>query len=156
MIVSRGLKIIVCVIAVLCSAVYLTGCAAVATSPVLGVLHTDVKAPLAVGSPGSGAEVLKGEATAVSILGMIAKGDASIETAAKSAGITKIHHVDYHSENVLGIYAKFTVTVYGEGVETSNDNAQVDEERGERHTIKDANPDRADTNPSLRAAEPRR
>ena len=148
MIGSKRLKIVVCVIAVLCCAVYLTGCAAVATSPVLGAIYTDVKAPLAVGSPGSGADVLKGEATAVSVLGLIAIGNASIRMAALAGGITEIHYVDYHSENFLGIYAKFTVTVYGKKVETPSDNAQVDVEKGERLKIKDANPDRVDTNPS--------
>jgi hypothetical protein len=29
-------------------------------------------------------------------------------------GITKIHHVDFHSTSILGIYAKYMVTVYGE------------------------------------------
>ena len=47
-------------------------------------------------------------------LGLIAVGDASIRTAANSAGITKIHHVDYHTTNMLGIVARITVTVYGE------------------------------------------
>jgi hypothetical protein len=45
---------------------------------------------------------------------LVATGDASIEAAAKSAGITKIHHVDYHSKNILGIIGTFTVMVYGE------------------------------------------
>ena len=101
--------------AILFCVAYLTGCGAYTTSPALGLLYTDVKGPLtATGNASTGAKMLKGEATATSILGLIAQGDASIETAAKSAGITKIHHVDYRSENVLGLYAKFTVIVYGE------------------------------------------
>jgi len=32
----------------------------------------------------------------------------------ENGGITKIHHVDYKTEVVLGIYAKLTVIVYGE------------------------------------------
>lgn len=94
---------------------YLTGCFALAQSPVLGAVYTDVKAPLAVTSNTMTKDkMLKGEATAASYLGLIAVGDASIKTAANSAGITKIHHVDYHTTNMLGIVAKITVTVYGE------------------------------------------
>ncbi|NIV10833.1 MAG: hypothetical protein GWN62_05950, partial [Aliifodinibius sp.] len=32
----------------------------------------------------------------------------------KNGGITKIHHVDFHSTSVLAIYAKFKVIVYGD------------------------------------------
>ena len=49
-----------------------------------------------------------------SFLVLIATGDASIRAAAKSAGITKIHHVDHHSTNMLGFVATYTVIVYGE------------------------------------------
>ena len=92
---------------------YLTGCIAYSTSPVTGALYTDVKAPIT--ATASGAAALKsGSATVTSVLGLIATGDASIETAAKIGGITKIHHVDYSSKNWLGIYAVYTVTVYGE------------------------------------------
>jgi hypothetical protein len=45
---------------------------------------------------------------------LIATGDASIDSAAKSAGIKTIHHVDYQSKSILGLYAEFTVIVYGE------------------------------------------
>jgi hypothetical protein len=54
-----------------------------------------------------------GRATMRSILGIYAVGDASIEAAAKNAGITRIHHVDYQSQNLLGVMSDFTVIVYG-------------------------------------------
>jgi hypothetical protein len=44
----------------------------------------------------------------------VATGDSSIKAAAANGGITKISHVDYHTTAVLGVYAKTTVTVYGE------------------------------------------
>ncbi|MDB9093433.1 TRL-like family protein, partial [Parabacteroides distasonis] len=56
----------------------------------------------------------KGEATATSILGLVAYGDASIQKAAKEAGITKISHVDQQSKSVLGLFSKYTVIVYGD------------------------------------------
>ena len=97
------------------SVTYLTGCFALTQTPALGVVYTDVKAPLAVTSNTMTKDkMLKGEASAASYLGLIATGDASINAAATSAGITKIHHVDYHTTNILGIVARITVTVYGE------------------------------------------
>lgn len=90
---------------------FVTGCA-YAVSPVLGGWYTDVKAPMGATSNEGSSKM--GEGTATSILGIIATGDASIATAAKNAGIKKIHHVDYQTMSILGIYAKFTVKVYGE------------------------------------------
>jgi len=87
------------------------GCMIV-TSPAMGNLYTDVKAPLSATSNTGYSKV--GKASCQSILGLIATGDASIEAAAKSQGITKIHHVDYESKNILGIVGSYTVVVYGD------------------------------------------
>jgi hypothetical protein len=81
-------------------------------SPVAGGLYTDVKAPVTATANPTYSKV--GTASCSSILGIIGTGDASIEAAAKNGGITKIHHVDYRSTSILGIYAKYTVYVYGE------------------------------------------
>jgi hypothetical protein len=54
-----------------------------------------------------------GQASSTGII-CFATGDSSIKTAADNGGITKISHVDYHTTSVLGIYAKTTVTVYGD------------------------------------------
>jgi hypothetical protein len=91
---------------------FLTSCGAFVGAPVTGFLYTDVKAPLAVTANEGSTKV--GTAKMQSILGLVATGDASIEAAAKSAGITKIHHVDYEANSILGIVASFTVVVYGE------------------------------------------
>jgi hypothetical protein len=90
---------------------FMSSCAFTA-APLVGVLYTDVKAPLAVTSNTGSTKV--GTAKATSILGIVATGDASIEAAARSAGIAKIHHVDYQATSILGIYATYTVMVYGE------------------------------------------
>ncbi|MFA7074404.1 MAG: TRL-like family protein [Endomicrobiaceae bacterium] len=95
----------------LTTTVLFSSCASV-KSPLMGVLYTDVKAPEAVTANAGKSKV--GTAMAKSVLGLVATGDASIETAAKSAGITRIHHVDYYSKSILGIYSEFIVTVYGE------------------------------------------
>ena len=92
-------------------AVLFSSCAMV-KSPLTGVLYTNVKAPMLATDNGGSNKA--GSAKASSILGIIATGDASISAAAKAAGITKIHHVDEHSTSILGIYAKYEITVYGE------------------------------------------
>jgi hypothetical protein len=100
------------VVALLIALPILAGCAAYTMSPATGFLYTDVKGPYMATSNSGGAKV--GTAICTSILGLVATGDASIETAMKNGGITKVSHVDYHSTGILGIYATFTVTVYGE------------------------------------------
>lgn len=55
-----------------------------------------------------------GVAYAHSFLGLVGLGDASYETACKRAGISSVSHVDVKSKNILGLYAKHTVYVYGE------------------------------------------
>ena len=100
-----------CLILVLIAALFLSGCAMTMT-PAVGMLYSDVKGPhVATSNPGY-AKV--GIAKAESILGLIATGDASIEAAMKNGGIKKVHHVDYHTRNILGVYAELTVFVYGE------------------------------------------
>jgi hypothetical protein len=93
------------------AAAMFTGCAIVKT-PLTGFIYTDVKAPLTATNNSGSTKV--GTAKASSILGIVATGDASIETAAKSAGITKIHHIDEHGKSILGIVADYEVIVYGE------------------------------------------
>ena len=56
----------------------------------------------------------KGEASSFSVLGLYASGDCSIATAARNGGLKKIGHVDYEYLNVIGIWQKATVIVYGE------------------------------------------
>ncbi len=92
-------------------ALFLGGCA-MAMSPVTGFVYMDVKAPVAATSNTAAAKT--GTAKAESYLGWIGVGDASIEAAMKSGGITKVQHVDSHAWSILGIYAKYTITVYGE------------------------------------------
>lgn len=96
-------------------------CAMVSGSPVSGALITKVGVPgtsfetaddLAPGADLS--NFAKGEASATSILGLLATGDASIQKAASNGKIKKIHHVDHDLFSFLGIYASYTTIVYGE------------------------------------------
>jgi TRL-like protein family len=91
----------------------LVGCAG-PTGPLAGTygfVYTDVSGPLLATSHSAASKVGQASSTAVIC---VATGDSSIKAAADSAGITKIQHVDYHTTSVLGVYAKTTVTVYGE------------------------------------------
>ncbi len=90
-------------------AVLLAGCA---TPYPTGFLFTEVKLPAIATANKGGDKVGVSECT--SILGLIATGDASIEAAAKSAGITKIHSVDWEAKNILGIYGVYKTVVRGE------------------------------------------
>jgi len=88
----------------------LVGCAS-ARSPVSGFWYTNTYAPEAVSSNQAGNKV--GEACASSILGIIATGDSSVETARRNGGVTMITSVDSKANSILGIYAKFCTIVRG-------------------------------------------
>ena len=90
--------------------VLLTGCA---TPFPYGVLYTGIKSPIAVGD-GSLNYSKIGTSTSTSFLGLIATGDASIETAKANGDIRTIKYVDYKAENILGIIGTYTTTVYGD------------------------------------------
>ena len=98
---------------VLVGAFVFAGCAMSNLSPVTGLFYSDVSGPFTAADSQAGfAKVGQSEAT--SILGWVALGDCGIDAAAKSAGITKIHHVDVHTFSIAGVWAKVTTTVYGE------------------------------------------
>lgn len=94
----------------LCSVLFLfSSCGVVG---MVGAVYTAYSEPELVTSNVVGSKV--GTAQTTSILGIIATGDGSIEKAAKSAGITKISHVDKKTSSVLGIYTTCKYFVYGE------------------------------------------
>lgn len=96
--------------AAVAASLLLSSCAAI--GPVMGFAYTDVKYGTAATSNNLGSKV--GRAEAKGYLGVVAIGDASIEAAAKSAGIKKISHVDQHANSILGILTTYTTVVYGE------------------------------------------
>ena len=94
------------------AAFMLSGCAFTPRAPLYGFLYTGMQAPVTATGNSNSSKV--GTAQATSILGWVATGDASIQAAAKSAGITKIHHVDEQHTSIIGIYATYKIFVYGE------------------------------------------
>ena len=98
--------------AVVLAALMFTSCGVVKT-PVTGMAYTKVKDGMTLGTSAAGSSKV-GTATVKGYVGLVALGDASIEAAARSAGITRINHVDYESKSILGLYNVYTVIVYGD------------------------------------------
>ncbi len=87
-----------------------TGCA---TPYPIGSAYTQLRLPItATANTGKATKV--GVAECRSYLTLIAIGDASIEAAKRNGGITRVHHVDWDVENILGLIGRYRVTVYGE------------------------------------------
>jgi hypothetical protein len=93
----------------LCS---LSGCFAYGASPLTGFIYTGVKHGDTATSTPVGPKT--GESCAVSVLGIAAFGDASVDTAAHMGGIASISHVDHKTTSVLGVYAEYCTEVHGQ------------------------------------------
>ncbi|HUY25900.1 MAG TPA: TRL-like family protein [Candidatus Binataceae bacterium] len=79
----------------------------------LGYLYADTKGPVTATSAKETSASKTGTACEQTVLALFAWGDASIDTAKKSAGITEIISVDQTANNILGIYATYCVVVKG-------------------------------------------
>lgn len=92
----------------------LTGCLTAPFVPPAGMAFSQFEAPLDVDFQNTDMAGLKqGKAETISILGLFAFGDASSQAAAQKGGIAKIAHADYEYFNILGVFQKTTVIVYG-------------------------------------------
>jgi hypothetical protein len=110
-----------CLLVLAAVAALCTGCVAwkAPVVPPSGAIYTHYKAPLTLNDqPAPLCE--KSGKSSTSYLALfypaysVAWADAAIETAAKEGGLQKVHYADYEVLSVLGIYAEFTVRVYGE------------------------------------------
>lgn len=94
-----------------------TGCALgprAPFSPAQAVFFNQTSAPLSTEFTETDvAGMRKGEASAVNILGLFAVGDCGIRAAADDGNLKTVSFADYSNFNILGIYQKTTVTVYG-------------------------------------------
>ena len=82
-------------------------------APVNAGIVASQKGPYITAIDNAAASNKVGRAKAEGIL-IVGFGDASIATAMKEAGITKIHHIDTEIVNVIGIYSRYETVVYGE------------------------------------------
>lgn len=95
-----------------------TGCSTIGPQGPYGLLYTNVRGPVAISDAPSGTQV--GRASGRVLFGFT-NAQAGIERARASAGISRIHHVDYEATMVLGLFGTYTVIVYGEGGGTATD-----------------------------------
>src|SRR5215831_644502 len=84
----------------------------------VGVIYSSTVAPSTVDRAevgGDGKTAPKtGRACATGILGLVAFGDASLDTAKKAGGITSVHSVEYEGTGFLGfIYSNACTIVHG-------------------------------------------
>ncbi|MDM8514588.1 TRL-like family protein [Desulfobacterales bacterium HSG16] len=107
-------------LAIACGMMLLTGCTT--NAPPGGLLFTGIRAPDAASTEAmrTGADMnnvaprIKGQATCIGILGLVAIGDCSIQAAMQNGGISKVHHVDYKTVDVLGgMFHSLTTVIYG-------------------------------------------
>ncbi|MCM1035080.1 MAG: TRL-like family protein [Paludibacter sp.] len=95
-------------IGALCALV-MTSCG---TTGMVGTIFTGYTEPAMVTSNSLGRKC--GTAKTVSVLGIVAVGDAGVQQAAMMGGITKISHVDKKVVSVLGLFTVNKYYVYGE------------------------------------------
>lgn len=97
-------------------ALLLSGCMLAApVIPPQGWVYNDTKAPITTNFKDTPIGTKVGSSSSSSLLwGLIAFGDCSIHSAAQQGGLSKIYHADYEHFNILGLYSKTTVYVYGE------------------------------------------
>ncbi len=87
------------------------GCIGAPVVPPLGLLYTNMDAPIFGGAGDVGSR--RGEASVTAILGLFSWGDGSVKAAAANGGISDVKRVDYHFTNVIGIYQHYTTVVHG-------------------------------------------
>jgi hypothetical protein len=96
-----------------CSALLMTACLVAPVVPPQGFVYTGYKAPLDLDQNKTAVAAKTGRASTVSIFGIIAWGDASIDAAARDGGIQTIESADYAFTNVFGLYQQYTTIVHG-------------------------------------------
>jgi len=91
-----------------------TGCLRAPVVPPYGIIYSDIQAPLDHDFDRTVVPTRSGSSESISILGLVAIGDASIHAAAQDGGLSVIHTADYEYMNILGVYQKYVTVVRGE------------------------------------------
>lgn len=92
--------------------ILLAGCSTGRSPVSVGLVFTSVSGSESISGNNLGSH--SGTACAMSILGLVAVGDASITTAANNGKLNKVSHVDYETTGILGVYSKSCTIAYGE------------------------------------------
>ena len=105
------MRLLLCVLLLL-SMCMVTGCV-YSSAPVNAPIVAGEKGafPVAVDNSVASSKVSRVKAEGILIVGY---GDASIDTAMKKEGIKKVHHIDVEVLNVIGVYSRYELVVYGE------------------------------------------
>lgn len=91
----------------------LSGCMIV-DSPIKGVMGTEVIwGDIATGETASAGSLKEGKACAESILGLLARGDASVRAAKENGNIKEVISVDHSARNLLNIVGEWCTIVRG-------------------------------------------
>jgi hypothetical protein len=91
------------------------GCGVVApVVPPVASVYTQFRAPLDVDSAQTRIGSKQGESSCISVLGLVAIGDASIHEAAQNGRLSVIHSADYSYMNVLWVFQRYATIVYGD------------------------------------------
>ena len=92
--------------------VCLGGCMIV-DATIRGVFGTEVIWGDVAGKAATANTEKQGKACAESILGLIARGDASVRAAKENGGITEVTTIDHSARNFLGIVGEWCTLVRG-------------------------------------------
>lgn len=92
------------------SLAFFSGCGALVPAE-QGMLFTSSASPITATSSSSASR--EGSATCTNILGLVALGDCSVNTAASNGSISQIKSVDSKNFSILGIYTTKTTIVKG-------------------------------------------
>ena len=92
----------------------LCSCYSAPVMPPSGWVYSEIAAPMDVDANNTDMGARTGESESMSILGLVALGDCSVEAAAKKGGIKTVKHLDYKYTNILGIYQKFVTVAKGD------------------------------------------
>ncbi len=98
----------------------LSACAGFISAPVvppLGMTFNETAFPVDIEFGPNDIGPTKAIAQSESVLGLVAWGDASVQSAAQKAGIKQIDHIDSQFFNVLGVYSKYEIIVWGRTAE---------------------------------------
>lgn len=91
----------------------LAGCFVSPVMPPIGFIYHQTNVPVDLAFDETSIGPRTGSAESMSILGLVAIGDARIETAARNGNVAVVQHVDAELFNVLGVYQRYTTHVRG-------------------------------------------
>ncbi|MCJ7764476.1 MAG: TRL-like family protein [Thiovulaceae bacterium] len=97
------------IFALLAAAALFTGCA---VHPTVGVIYQNIEAPVTATGNAEGIKTGNSD-QCTSILGLIATGNCSVESAKTNSGITDVSSVDYQITSYFSVYSTGKTVIKG-------------------------------------------